>query len=595
MSSLPGITRQDEEKRLQHTLEIAQRKVDANRQSVQALAEELHAMQEEFDENDKEAQTLWHNADARFKFVNQDLRRAEQARKKPYFGRIDFRDKKLKKDEVYYIGRSVIADNPAEPEVIDWRAPIASVYYDAALGDVSYSVKGEGKYDITLSRKRTYEIENDELKDFYDSDVVANDELLTKYLARNKKAVLGEIIATIQQEQNEVIRKKPQHNMIVQGAAGSGKTTVAMHRISYILYNYEQEFAPEDFYIVGSNQVLLNYITGVLPELNVYGVSQMTMEQLFVRLLYEDWDKSWQIKPVVKGVTPAVKGTLVWFKELENFCLRYEYRAIPREDVVIEKTGKVMLDRATIARLLKETKDLSRADKISRLTDYLMARLENELSGKYYSYTQPEKQKLKHYYETYFGKREWKGSVDLLSSYGTLRITPLAVDLFRICFAKGQCREFPKAAVTAAGDLRCTVRENPSLVEITAGYAQIRVDKKTGALTFLNTQGKILLTERSREPRQLGEKKNWSFFEWKKDEALIAGGIGAPKPLKIGNSAAYFSYGRADDRYPGLASSKGYEMIFPAGSRVLCCNIAMYGTYISMEETDIIDYYLRAK
>ena len=569
--------------------------MDANRQSVQALAEELHAMQEEFDENDKEAQTLWHNADARFKFVNQDLRRAEQARKKPYFGRIDFRDKKLKKDEVYYIGRSVIADNPAEPEVIDWRAPIASVYYDAALGDVSYSVKGEGKYDITLSRKRTYEIENDELKDFYDSDVVANDELLTKYLARNKKAVLGEIIATIQQEQNEVIRKKPQHNMIVQGAAGSGKTTVAMHRISYILYNYEQEFAPEDFYIVGSNQVLLNYITGVLPELNVYGVSQMTMEQLFVRLLYEDWDKSWQIKPVVKGVTPAVKGTLVWFKELENFCLRYEYRAIPREDVVIEKTGKVMLDRATIARLLKETKDLSRADKISRLTDYLMARLENELSGKYYSYTQPEKQKLKHYYETYFGKREWKGSVDLLSSYGTLRITPLAVDLFRICFAKGQCREFPKAAVTAAGDLRCTVRENPSLVEITARYAQIRVDKKTGALTFLNTQGKILLTERSREPRQLGEKKNWSFFEWKKDEALIAGGIGAPKPLKIGNSAAYFSYGRADDRYPGLASSKGYEMIFPAGSRVLCCNIAMYGTYISMEETDIIDYYLRAK
>lgn len=1048
MSRLPGITRQDEEKRLKHTLEIAQRKVDANRQSVQALAGELHAMQEEFDENDKEAQTLWHNADARFKFVNQDLRRAEQARKKPYFGRIDFRDKKLKKDEVYYIGRSVIADNPAEPEVIDWRAPIASVYYDAALGDVSYSVKGEGKYDIILSRKRTYEIENDELKDFYDSDVVANDELLTKYLARNKKAVLGEIIATIQQEQNEVIRKKPQHSMIVQGAAGSGKTTVAMHRISYILYNYEQEFAPEDFYIVGSNQVLLNYITGVLPELNVYGVSQMTMEQLFVRLLYEDWDKSYQIKPVIKGVTPAVKGTLAWFKELENFCLRYEYRAIPREDVIIEKTGKVLLDRATITRLLKETKDLSRADKISRLTDYLMARLENELSGKYYSYTQSEKQKLKHYYETYFGKREWKGSVaelyeqflkeeqekefpvevpegsydvydlaamaylykrikedtvireaghvvideaqdfgmmvyaslkyclskctytimgdvaqnisdryglndwtelrklmlpgefdyfgilqksyrntveisefatdilyhgsfpvypvepiirhgepvtvkkcadfteqvtqaeqtiqkwqskgmdtiavvcldeaeaqevtaalrgsvelntgdegkweigegvmvlplkytkglefdavlifnaseedypvedgyvkqlyvaatralheltvlyrwkltgliadpispeqkqrmrlaadvqrkpvksvqkpeepektreeiyrqraqeaekerlarerygpkkiivtgnsqeitensarkktgqlvmpgskrmgqpvssgqketgkpvasgtattgkkppisakvyetgrangrqelrmaenngeygdmpdaktlmpaghsridcavrmvmkgkgcvDLLSSYGTLRITPLAADLFRICFAKGQCREFPKAAVMAVGDLKYTVRENPSMVEIVTGSAQIRVDKKTGALTFLNAQGKILLTERNREPRQLGEKKNWSFFAWKKEEVLMAGGIGAPNTLKIGNSAVYVSYGREDDRYPGLASSQGYEMIFSAGSRVLCCNIAMYGTYISMEETEIIDYYLRAK
>lgn len=107
--------------------------MDANRQSVQALAEELHAMQEEFDENDKEAQTLWHNADARFKFVNQDLRRAEQARKSPTLAE-SISGTKTEKDEVYYIGRSVIADNPAEPEVIDWRAPIASVYYDAALG-----------------------------------------------------------------------------------------------------------------------------------------------------------------------------------------------------------------------------------------------------------------------------------------------------------------------------------------------------------------------------------------------------------------------------------------------------------------------------
>ena len=80
--------------------------------------------------------------------------------------------------------------------------------------------------------------------------MVANDELLTRYLARNKRAVLGEIIATIQQEQNDVIRRKPQHNLIIQGAAGSGKTTVAMHRISYILYNYELEFAPDFLHFI---------------------------------------------------------------------------------------------------------------------------------------------------------------------------------------------------------------------------------------------------------------------------------------------------------------------------------------------------------
>ncbi len=107
--------------------------------------------------------------------------------------------------------------------MIDWRAPVASVYYENALGRCTYSVKNEKTYEIDLHRKRTYEIEDDQLKDFYDSDVVANDELLTKYLAKNKKAVLGEIIATIQQEQNAVIRKSPKQNVIVQGGADPGK------------------------------------------------------------------------------------------------------------------------------------------------------------------------------------------------------------------------------------------------------------------------------------------------------------------------------------------------------------------------------------
>ena len=111
----------------------------------------------------------------------------------------------------------------------------------------------------------------------------------------------------------------------------------------------------------------------------------------------------------------------------------------------------------------------------------------------------------------------------------------------------------------------------------------------------MNGQGKILLKERDREPRQIGENKVWTFFDWKKEEYLIAGGIGAPKPIKAGNSAVYFSYGREDDRYPGLASSKGYELIFPKGSRTLCCNIPMYGNYVAMEGTEWIDYYFRAK
>ena len=1022
MQNLPGISREAEEEKLRRTIAVAEAKVEENKQSVRALAEELHTMQEEFDESDKEAQALWHNTDARFKFVNQDLRRAEQALKKPYFGRIDFKDKKIGKDEVYYIGRSVIADNPAEPEVIDWRAPIASVYYDAALGDVSYSVKGEGRFDITLSRKRTYEIEQNQLKDFYDSDVVANDELLTKYLARNKRAVLGEIIATIQQEQNEVIRKKPQHNLIIQGAAGSGKTTVAMHRISYILYNYELEFAPEDFYIIGSNQVLLNYITGVLPELNVYGVSQMTMEQLFIRLLYEDWDKhKYSVVSVQRGVTPPVKGTSKWFRELEEFCERYERRVIPRQDVVIEKNGVVLLTADAIEKIWNQSGMLSRADKISRLTEHLMAKLENEISGKYYSYTLPEKQRLTRFYETYFGKREWKGSIfelyeaflleqngkgykvpvpenkfdvydlaalaylykrikedevireaghvvideaqdfgmmayctlkyclskctytimgdvsqnismdyglndwtelrklmlpdefdyfgllrksyrntveisqyatdilyhgsfqiypvepiirhgdpvrtyacgryeellektvsvvrdwvkngmetiavicadeeeavrvtkelqgkvplaetgaesieftegvmvlsieytkglefdavlifnasdenypaqdgyvkrlyvaatralhqlvvlyqgnltpliatpvpegkkknavlkvaapkrkalpkepektneeiyreraiegekerlrreqygpkhivvagqtaaekvsdaagqnstsgslsratgrarsiarektgeerrvtgtdsdsrqpadtgefgempgqsmlqpaghakidcavrfamkgngyyDIMSSYGTLRITPISSGGIRICFAKGQCNQFPAPIRGIGGDGgRYKIKEAISTLELMTDKVMIRVEKRTGAVSFLDARGNELLKERSQKPRQIGEGQVWEFFDWSKKETLIAKGLEPGQLLQIGNSAKYISYGADSGELPAIASTKGYELIFPPKRKTLCCNIPVYGPYVS-QEGSIIDFYFR--
>ena len=445
MSQIPGITRQEEEKRLEEILGIAKGKLENVKNEVKSLEAELHAMQEEFDEADKEQQALWHSADARFKHANQELRRAAGASKKPYFGRIDFVDANLKKQECYYIGRSVIARDPAHPEVIDWRAPIASVYYDSGMGKTSYRVKGEGKFEIDLKRKRTYEIEDEKLKDFYDSDVVANDELLTKYLAKNKKAVLGEIIATIQQEQNEVIRKKPQHNMIIQGAAGSGKTTVAMHRISYILYNYELEYKPEDFYVIGSNQVLLNYITGVLPELNVYGVSQMTMEQLFVRLLYEDWEpKKYKVKPVVRGVTEPIKGTKAWFQALEEFARTYEWSLFPLEDVVLEKNQVRLMSGETIEALLTRFDKLSRADKVSLLTERLLGKLENEICGKYYSYSEDEKKRLRRVYGLYFGRREWKGSIfDLYEDF----LTEQAAKGFQVARPEGEFDVYDLAAL----------------------------------------------------------------------------------------------------------------------------------------------------
>ena len=202
-----GTDRSDEERKLERIKKVADANVEKTRQSVASLQEELHELQDVYDLDEKEGLAQWFNKDARFAEVRQDLLRAERARKKPYFGRIDIDDEDNGKRESLYIGKTAVWEDPKNPEVIDWRAPISSVYYDYSLGKCRYRVPRQGLFQVDLKRKRTYVIEDDKLKDFYDSDVVANDDLLTEYLSKSKRNVLSEIIATIQQEQNEVMSR----------------------------------------------------------------------------------------------------------------------------------------------------------------------------------------------------------------------------------------------------------------------------------------------------------------------------------------------------------------------------------------------------
>ena len=428
---LPGISLKDENKQLENIIDIAQENLDNARRSVEKLNEDLSDLREVYDAQDKEGLVLWNNAAAQLEENKRNVLRCEKARKKPYFGRIDFKDPKQKDEEAYYIGRVGIAKNASEPVVIDWRAPIASVYYENSLGPCKYTVSSEGTFEIDLKRKRTYEIADDKLVDFFDSDVVANDELLTKYLAKNKKAVLGEIIATIQQEQNMIIRRSPKTNIIVQGVAGSGKTTVAMHRISYILYNYAEDFRPEDFYIIGSNRILLNYITSVLPELDVYGIKQMTMEQLFVRLLYEDWDE--QSCSILENTAAAQgsmdRGTFGWFQALTEFGVRIEAERICMDSVVLDRRQFVeglkggvagvfderegepqpsdlveLLSGKAIRDYVEQT-NASVQTKINMLNGRLIIKIKDEFLKNGLRYSEKERKAILKEYRGYFGKK----------------------------------------------------------------------------------------------------------------------------------------------------------------------------------------------
>ncbi len=399
---------------------LAKYKADEKR-----LSDELYTLLETYGAKDVEALSMIDNIQVLYERAQREAARAEKARSKPYFGRIDLTDLTHGSEETIYIGKVGINRDITHIEVVDWRAPISNSYYESHLGKITYSVPNERDFEIDLKKKRTYEIKDDKLASFFDTDVVANDELLNKYLSQNKKAVLGEIIATIQKEQNDIIRQSPYKSMIVQGAAGSGKTTVAMHRISYILYNYEKDFKPSDFYIVGSNRILLNYITSVLPDLDVNGVRQMTMEELFVRLLYEDWNSDGQsIAPLAqasKTFPEAMKrGTLDWFYDLEAFCLAYERSTINTSDIILKSNENVLLEHDvcetlltsdSIVAFLNENPQMSIQSKINLLNKRVLSRLENEITGKEIQYTADEKKALTRFYRQYFGGKKWKISI----------------------------------------------------------------------------------------------------------------------------------------------------------------------------------------
>lgn len=320
---------------------------------------------------DKELEEMYGNPDFYNEIkVNENLQQVYQnyiesykkVLNKPYFGKVIYSCEE-QKDDIIYIGKKGISEYEDSTNllVIDWRAPISEVYYNSNLGKSSY-LSPEGQIEVDLKLKTTFEIENGRLIDLYDSEIIANDELLVKYLSKNKDVVLNEIVATIQKDQNKIIRIRPSKNLIVQGVAGSGKTTVALHRIAYLLYNYSKALSNDSMYIIASNELFLNYIASMLPDLDVSNINQSTILNLIVELI-NDYDKNFKYE-----YTENNSVDINYIKIFEEYFEQLE-RTIFLEDINL--CGCEILTVEDIEKILNNRNDISLYDKATILDNRL--------------------------------------------------------------------------------------------------------------------------------------------------------------------------------------------------------------------------------
>ncbi|NOV02828.1 RNA polymerase recycling motor HelD [Paenibacillus planticolens] len=196
----------------------------------------------------------------------------------PYFGRIDFIERGERTEEAVYLGiASFLDEEEGQYLVYDWRAPISSLYYDFAPGEVAFTTLN-GTVEGQMVLKRQYVIRDRQIHLMFDTGVTIGDELLKQVLSRSSDAQMKTIVATIQKEQNRIIRNDNAHMLIVQGAAGSGKTSAALQRVAYLLYKHRDKLSSDQMVLFSPNPLFNHYVSTVLPELGEENMQQTTYQ-----------------------------------------------------------------------------------------------------------------------------------------------------------------------------------------------------------------------------------------------------------------------------------------------------------------------------
>ncbi|MFZ5826829.1 MAG: HelD family protein [Bacillota bacterium] len=287
------------------------------------------------------------------------IRRLDLAEREPYFGRIDFQEGPDAPVERFYIGKVGVQESTSpDPLVLDWRTPMASLFYTTATGatdEVSFE-SPDGVHTGTLWLKRHLGVRQAILQRIVDAKVKGApteaepviDEFLSYRLQESRDARLRDIVSTIQAEQNAIIRAPMDRALIIQGVAGSGKTTVALHRLAYLLYTFRESIAASRIIIFAPNRMFLDYISDVLPELGVDGVVQTTFADWALRELGDpEIQPTGQADRLEYHFTPGhdpdegadapgrFKGSLLFQEVLDLAIAQYEASFVPDQDLLL--------------------------------------------------------------------------------------------------------------------------------------------------------------------------------------------------------------------------------------------------------------------
>ena len=270
-----------EEQNLEVTLELLSKEILNYIQKRKDVADYILEYRKKFieeyrDDEDKVMEYFDHERyvkEEMYRTIDRKLAEFTKLKESPYFGKVNFEDNGYA--EQIYVGRyGLTPEGSFDAAVVDWRAPVASLFYKGTLGETSYK-SPDGEVPVDILARRQIMIKKGKLEGFFDSDVDVKDDILQMILSSNAGEKLKDIVMTIQKEQDEIIREERMKVVVVNGVAGSGKTTIALHRVAYLLYNFREQLG-DKVLILGPNDIFIDYIRDVLPTLGESNVNQQT-------------------------------------------------------------------------------------------------------------------------------------------------------------------------------------------------------------------------------------------------------------------------------------------------------------------------------